>query len=341
MLPNFKKLKDMFSKEKFSVGLNIGVSSVKVVKLKFNKDITELCSFCLEQNRLDLEAVLKNIIQTQGIKRVNISVSGQQAISRYVDFPRMKASELKQALKFEAQKYIPFPIAEVNLDGVILREDLADNKMRILVAAVKKEFLNQRLKLLKSLGLEVDIVDIDSLALINAFNYNYSQDDNLKNKTIALLNIGSATSNLNILENGHPSLSRDISIGGNNFTQRLADAFGIDFKSAEEMKMANDLQKTDKVIAAIESILAKLAQEVRTSFDYYESRSVSSVEKIFISGGASLYPGLNEMLSGLLGLGVENWDPLRKIAIANNVDAVKLKNLSGQLAVAIGLALRS
>jgi type IV pilus assembly protein PilM len=253
----------------------------------------------------------------------------------------MNAQELKQALKFEAEKYIPFPVEEVNLDGYILREDLPDNKMRILLAAVKKESLNQRLKLLRELGLEIDIVDIDSLALINAFNFNYSEDENLKNKTMALLNIGSATTNLNILENGLPSLSRDISIGGNNFTQRVADVLGSDFKTAEGLKTDSDKRKSDKVISAVESVLAKLAQEVRTSFDYYESRSVSFVEKIFISGGGSLYTGLKDMLTALLGLPVENWDPLKKISLAGNLDGSKIKAISGQLAVAIGLALRS
>lgn len=335
-----QRLKDKLSREKISVGLNIGVSSIKMVKLRFFKESTELCAYCLEQNQLDIEEVLKNIIKSQGIKNINISVSGQQAITRYVDFPKMNAQELKQALKFEAQKYIPFPVEEVNLDAYILREDLPDNKMRILLAAVKKESLNQRLKLLRDLGLEIDIVDIDSLALINAFNFNYSEDENLKNKTMALLNIGSATSNLNILENGLPSLSRDISIGGNNFTQRVADVLGSDFKTAEGLKTDSDKQKSDKVISAVESVLTKLAQEVRTSFDYYESRSVSSVEKIFISGGGSLYAGLKDMLIALLGLPVENWNPLKKISLAENLDGAKIKAISGQLAVAIGLALR-
>jgi len=335
-----KNFKDKLAGEKISVGLNIGVSSIKLVKLKFAKETTELCGFCLEQNQLDLEGVLKKIIQAQGIKRINISVSGQQAITRYVDFPKMNGSELKQSLKFEAQKYIPFPVAEVNLDAYILREDLPDNKMRILLAAVKKEYLNQRLKLLRELGLEIDIVDIDSLALINAFNFNYSEDDNLKDKTIALLNIGSATSNLNILESGMPMLSRDVNIGGNNFTQKIADALGIDFKNAEEVKTSGGKEKADKIMLAIEPILVKLAQEVRTSFDYYESRSVSSVGKIFISGGGSLYTGLKDMLTDLLGLSVENWDPLNKISIAQDIDGSKINTISGQLAVAIGLALR-
>ena len=335
-----KNFKGKLPGENISVGLNIGVSSVKLVKLKFSKDTAELAGYSLEQNQVDQKELIKRVIQEQVFKRVNISVSGQQAITRYVDFPKMNANELKQALKFESQKYIPFPYSEVNLDAFVLKDDLPDNKMRILIAAVKKEFLSQRLDLLKSLGLEVDIVDIDSLALINAFIFNYTEAEELNKKTIALLNIGSATSNLNILENSMPSLSRDINVGGNNFTQKIADTFNVDFKSAEELKTNPDKQSSDKIITAVESMLAKLAQEVRTSFDYYESRSVSSVGKIFLSGGGSLYAGINEMFSNLLGLPVENWDPLKKILIADTVNASKVRSLSGQLAVAIGLALR-
>ncbi len=335
-----KNFKEKFSKEKISIGFNIGVSSIKMVKLRFAKETVELMAFSVEENQIDLESVLKKIIQAHSIKRVNISVSGQQAITRYIEFPRMSLDELKQSLKFEAQKHIPFPIAEVNLDASILRSDLPDNKMKVLLAAVKKDSLSQRLKLLAGLDLEVGIVDVDSLALMNAFEFNYSQEENIKNKTLALLNIGSVTSNLNIMDSGYPALSRDINLGGNNFTQKVADAFGVDFKAAEGIKIGQDKLKAEKAATAIEPILAKLAQEVRTSFDYYESRSVTSVEKIFLSGGGSLFPGVKDLLSSLIGLEVANWDPFKKITLAESIDSAKLKALSSQLAVAMGLALR-
>jgi type IV pilus assembly protein PilM len=327
-------------KEKTPVGLNIGGSTVKLAKLKLFQDRVELAGYCIEPSQIDLEEQLRKIAHTYEVSTVNISVSGQQAMIRYIDFPKMSSQELKQALKFEAQKYIPFPVTEVSLDAFILRDDLPDNKMLVLLAAVKKDFLNQRLKLLADAGLFVNIVDIDSLALINAFNHNYAGEEALKNKAVGLLNIGSATSNLNILENRLPLLSRDIIVGGNNFTQRIADVFMLDFKSAEELKLTPDKQKAEKIATAIEPIVTKLAKEVRTSFDYYESRSVSSVEKIFLSGGASQYPGLKEMLAAMVGIEVENWDSLRKITLAEGVDPARINTISNQLAVAVGLALR-
>ncbi|MCX7927115.1 MAG: pilus assembly protein PilM [Candidatus Omnitrophica bacterium] len=328
------------AKEKYSVGLNLGISSVKAVKLKITKETAELVGFCLERTQLEMDAVLKSISQKLNTRRVNISVSGQQALIRYIDFPKMSLADLKQAIKFEAQKHIPFPVNDVVIDAVILR-DLPDNKMKVLLAAVKKDFLNQRLKILHDAGLEVDVVDIDSLALINAFEYSYSQDPAYKAKTIALLNIGSATSNLSIVDDGLPALSRDISIGGNNITQRIADGLGLEFKQAEELKISAEPQKKEHIQRLIEPVLTKLAQEIRTSCDYYESRSITSVERVLLSGGASRYPGFDKMLENYLSLPVEYWDPFRKILIAENLDPEKLKLISGQLAVAVGLALRT
>ncbi|HOW43117.1 MAG TPA: type IV pilus assembly protein PilM [Candidatus Omnitrophota bacterium] len=338
--PYLDKLKSGIAVDRYAVGLNLGFSTVKVAKLHLLKDKVELCGFHLAQNQMDMEETLRAIIRELDIKTVNFSLSGQQAIIRYVDFPKLKSEELKQSLKFEAQKYIPFPAADVNIDGCILRDDLPDNKMRVLLAAVKKDLLEQRLKLLRSVGLDVNVVEIDSISLINAFNFNYADDETVKNKSIALLNIGSATSNLNILDQGQPALSRDIPIGGNNLTQRIAEALGVDFKTAEAAKTGADKQHSEKIAGVIETVLAKLAHEARSSFDYYESRSVASVEKIFISGGASLYDGVKDMMMGYLGMPVENWDPYRKIAIASTLDAKQVQTVGGQLAVAIGLALR-
>jgi type IV pilus assembly protein PilM len=335
----FGKFKDG-SKVKAPVGLNIGGSTLKLVKLAFLQDRVELGGFCIEQAQLDIEEMLRKTVHAYDVSSVNVSVTGQQVMIRYIDLPRMTLSELKQALKFEAQKYIPFPVAEVSLDAGILREDLPENKMRVLLAAVKKDFLNQKLKPLTDAGLFVNIVDVDSLALVNAFTYNYGGEDGIKNKTVALLNIGSATSNLNILENQQPSLSRDISIAGNNFTQRIADVFSLDFKSAEELKTSTDGQKRDKITASLEPVVSKLAKEVRTSCDYFESRSVTSVEKIFTSGGGSMFPGLPEMLGAELGIEVASWDPLRRITIGEGLDPAKVKAASSHLAVAVGLALR-
>ena len=252
----------------------------------------------------------------------------------------MNKNELSRALRFEAQRHIPFSLNEVSLDAEILRDDLADNKMLVLIAAVKKEVLQQRLKVLENSGLRPNLVDIDSLALINAFNFNYPKTGVPEDKSICLLNIGSTISNVNIINNGIPCLSRDIHSGGANFTKKLMDIFGIDFKEAEKLKINPNEDNSNKVKAAVESVLTNLAVEIRTSFDYYESQNTSRVVKIFLSGGAAKISRLAEMLTGFLGIPVESWDPLKSIKISDKIDREKLNPLAGQFNVAIGLALR-
>ena len=341
-LPFIDQIKERFAKkERFSVGLDIGTSSVKIAKLKIAKDSIELCGFEVVPVQVDLTPVLKKLAENYGFTRVNSSISGPAVLIRYVNFPKMKPDELAQALKFEAQKHIPFSVNEVNLDAYILKDDLPDNKMNVLVAAVKKEFLSQRLKVLEDAGLRINLVDVDSLALINTFNFNYGDDPALKNKTVALLNIGTALSSVNILEDGIPRLTRDVHIAGNHFTQNIADGLGLEFKAAEELKHAPNKAQVQKTAQALELVLSNLGREIRISFDYYESQGASTVGKIFLSGAGSKLEGLKDALGVLLGIEVDYWDPLRKIIIADTLDAEKLKLDSGKLAVAVGLALRS
>jgi type IV pilus assembly protein PilM len=145
---------------------------------------------------------------------------------------------------------------------------------------------------------------------------------------------------LDIIENGIPRLSRDIHIAGSNFTQKLMEIFNLDFKAAEELKINPDAERAKSISAAIETVFANLASNIRTSFDYYESQSTTSVGKIFLSGGGSKFTGLKDMLGNLLGIEVEYWDPFKKIKLTNDSDAQKAKVLSDRLAVAVGLALR-
>lgn len=342
MIPFLSNLKSQFSKDTLSVGLDIGTSAIKIVKLKLLKDSVELSGFDVESTQNGLDALLKRFVHSQDVKRINLSVSGPSTIIRYAAFPKMQEVELKNALKFEAQKYIPFSIEEVNLDAVILKDNLSDNRIIVALSAVKKDFMNQRLNLLKNSGVEINLIDMDSFALINAFNFNYftASGAAANPKSVALLNIGATLSNLNILEGGIPVLSRDIVIAGNNFTQKIMDISGRDFKSVEELKIKSIQEKKEQITQAIEFVLSDLANEIRISMDYCESQSACNVEKIFLSGGTSLLSGLQDALTALLGIQVEYWDPLKQIKLPANNDTAKLKQLSSQLAVAIGLALR-
>ncbi|MBI4707902.1 MAG: type IV pilus assembly protein PilM [Candidatus Omnitrophica bacterium] len=341
MIGIISKYTKRFSRDHFVAGLDVGSASVKVVKLKVTGQGSELCGFFIDKFESSAVDAINKIKERLGqVDRINFSVEGPSTIIRYVNFPLMSAEELKKALKFEAQKHIPFSLQEINLDGCILSQDLPDNKMLVLLAAAKKELIEQRLKFINDAGLKPGAIDLDSLALVNAFCYNYPVNDDAQRKTTVLLNIGSSFSNLNILEGDLPRFSRDIHIASNNFNHRIMEMFGVDFKSAESLKVDMPQEKSEQIVAAFDSVMANLATELRISFDYYESQTSSAVGRIFISGGGSIFPGLKESLANLLGIEVEYWDPFNKIGIAASVDVENLKKHKSELAVAAGLALR-
>lgn len=335
-------LKNRAPRDSCSVGLDIGTYGVKAAKLKFSEGGVELVDFRIEPVTPDLPSAVKKIAEALGTKQLNLSASGTSGLLRYVDFPKMSEEELSGALKFEAEKHIPFPINQVNLDSYILKQDGPGGKMKVLLAAVKKDFVAQQLKIVKdNTQATVNLFDLDSVAIINAFNFNYSTDSKEGSGTaVALLNIGAAVANLNILEHGIPVLSRDLRIAGNDFTQKISDMLGIEFSQAEALKINPQEERIEKITMAVDSVLANLAAEIRTSFDYYESQGASSVSKIFLSGGGSNFATLPEKLSGFLGIQAERWDPVIRIKQAPGVRGRLSKVVSGQLAVAIGLALR-
>jgi type IV pilus assembly protein PilM len=337
--PRVSKFNEKFLHEQLSFGLDIGASQLKFVKLKTGKS-TRLEDFAVLDAGADLSESLKKISEKCANKPVNISVSGNSVVIRYAMFPKMDRSELKQALKFEAQKHIPFSVADVELDAFILKDDFPDNRMLVLLAAVKKDYIAAKLKVLADAGIKVALVDVDSVALTNAFNFNYPFDPAQKHKTIAVVNIGTSASNLNVIEDGIPRLSRDIHVSGNNLTKKMVDMYNIEPQEAEEIKKSQDSEKLAKYSRAIESVVGDMASELRISFDYYESQSVSSVSSIFLSGGSSKVCGLREILSSTLGIETQYWNPFEKINSVENIDAQKLSGFSSELAVAVGLALR-
>lgn len=333
-------------KERSAVGLDIGSSSIKAVVLESREKEFILKNFNVTEISAGTELgsavkqVLSSMVVNADYERINISLSGQSVVIRYVWLPLMSEKDLLSSLKFEAAKLIPFAIEEVNIDSFILKQDVSNNKMLVLIVAAKKDAVSERIRLVQNIGFKIGIIDVDSLSLINAFNFNHHYPQDGLPKTLALLNIGASVSNLNILEEGIPVFSRDIYIAGNNFSKKLADSMGIDFRAAENLKRNPDEAMRDKIISCVESILSNLASEIRISFDYYETQGASSVEKIFLSGGGSILSNLKDNLSPVLGIDIDYWDPTQRLSVLADSSIEKIKSYSAQIAVALGLAMR-
>lgn len=350
--PYAARFKDLMPQEKMqpSIGLDIGTSSVKLIQLLGQDHGFKIVRFGAEpiKNR-NREEAIKKILTENNIfaKSVNTSVSGQGVVLRYTQMPRMALEDLRSSIILEADKYIPFPIEEVYIDCHIIKESPKDNKMLVLVAAAKKDLIEQRISLLAKVGLTPEVISIDSVALANVFNVlcQISSVDNQKEpvgtptcQTIGVLNIGGAFSSLDILDKGSPLFTRDIFIGGDDVTKRMINQFGIDEEAAEKMKASLEADG-QKIIAACETILSNLATEIRFSFDYFETENNLPISLLYITGGGSYLKGIDGFLQQSLGIEVKIWDPILTLQVSPEISSELLKKQANKIGIALGLAL--
>src|ERR1017187_9553696 len=336
------------------VGLDIGSSSVKAVELKKVKDGYELVSFGLEPLAqdtvvdgaiMDAPSVAEKIVaifDTQKIKSRDVatSVSGHSVIVKRVSMPLMTEEELYDRIQAEASQHIPFDIADVNLSYQLL--EATENQMDVLLVAVKKDKILNHTNVLAQAGKTPIIVDIDAFALQNCFEVNYEPDPT---QVVALLNIGASVMNINIVRGGIPLFTRDVSVGGNQYTDALQKELDLSFEDAERLKKGENIAGVAEEHRGtiLRSVTDILVLEIQKTFDFFRATSTGeSIQKIVVAGGSSRVPGLMDVLREEFAIPVEEMYPFRKIVInPARVNEEQIRELAPRLAIAVGLALRS
>lgn len=333
------------SKPRKRAGLDIGSHAVKIVEISQGPEKTMLVGLGSRKVRgLPKEKLadsIKALAEEIGVtaKDFNISVSGPSVIVRLISMPKMTKEDLKGAIRFEAEKFIPFDIKDCILDFQILKKDDKTNKLDILLAAAKKDYIEERMKLVESAGYSISVVDVDSFALINSFLRNLPTPGS--DKTIALLNIGAALTNLSIIKGDTICLVRDVMIGGNDFDNAISKSLSLDIGAVEELK-SSPKEKLQEVVTAIKPVFNNLLDEVRLSCSYYENQCGRNVDEFYLSGGNSLLAGSEEMFQEAFNVKPSIWDPMQFLDISSGgrIDKKLLKGIKGSFAVAVGLALR-
>jgi type IV pilus assembly protein PilM len=342
------------SKSKSLVGLDIGSSSVKAIELKKAKDGYELVSFGLEPLAqdtvvdgaiMDAPSVAEKIISifdTQKIKSKNVatSVSGHSVIVKRVNMPLMTEEELFDRVQAEASQHIPFDIADVNLSYQLL--EATDSQMDVLLVAVKKDKILNHTNVLAQAGKAPTVVDIDAFALQNCFEVNYELDPS---QVVALLNIGASVMNINIVRGLIPLFTRDVSVGGNQYTDALQKELDLSFEDAEKLKMGGTLPgvSEEQRTAILRSVSDILILEIQKTFDFFRATaSGENIRRIVVAGGTARVPGLLDFLKEEFAMPVEELYPFRRVVInPGRHEEEQLRELAPRLAIALGLALRS
>jgi type IV pilus assembly protein PilM len=344
-----------FGSAKSIVGLDIGSSSIKAVELKKVKGEIQVAHLGVE--RLGSDIVVDSMIVDSGSvssaisklfsekkftsKLVATAVSGHSVIVKKISMQTVPESEVPELLQTEAAQYIPFDMNDVNLDYQVLTEDANEPQMDVLLAAVKKDKILNYTNVLSLAGKIPEVVDIDAFALQNCYEYNYEPSPS---STVALLNLGASVMNINIVRGNTPLFTRDVSVGGNQYTDSLQKELDLSFDDAESLKLGHKVGTVseDAKLPILKQVTEIIVLEIQKTFDFFRATAAGQhIEKIYLAGGSSTVPGLMEALRQEFSMPVEILNPFQRIRAHFDGDDSEAAKNAGQLAVAVGLALRS
>ena len=346
-----------FGKKKSVAGLDIGSSSIKMVELegKMNNlnlvglgfenlpDNTIVDGQIMELNTVS--EVIQNVCTNHHINATQVvtGVSGHSVIIKNIVLPPMSREELEESIDWHAEEHIPYDLSDVSLDYQVTEE--TPDATAVLIAACKRERIDNLKQAIQLSGRQPVVIDVDTFALQNCYEVNYQPDDS---QVVTLLNIGASTMNVNIVQGNRSLFTRDITVGGSQFTDVLQRNLGLSFQQAEAVKRgvaeAAEGIEEKAIEPLMNNVTEMVAMEIQKTFDFYRATSDDGemqVQKILISGGGSKLAGLAEELSERLELPVEVLDPFRSIKVdTRKFDPDYLSEIMPEMAVAVGLAVR-
>jgi type IV pilus assembly protein PilM len=346
----------VFGRSKSLVGLDIGSSAVKAIELKPAGKGYKVAAFGAEPVPpdsivdgaiIDGTAVvdaIRRLFESRKIKtkEVAASLSGNAVIVKKIAVPAMTEAELAESIYWEAEQYIPFDIQDVNLDYQILDRGDAAGKgsMDVLLVAAKKEKIADYTGVIGQAGRVAVVIDVDAFALQNAYEVNYGTEPEA---VVVLLNIGASATNINILHGDQSVFTRDLSTGGNAYTEALQKELNLPFEQADQLKRGQTVDGVtfEEARPVLRAVTENVMLEVQKTFDFFKASAASEhITRIVVSGGASRAEGFTEMVTERFQAPVELFDPFKRVAFDArkfNVDPVEIAPTAG---VAVGLALR-
>jgi type IV pilus assembly protein PilM len=345
----------LFGKPKNLVGLDIGSSAIKLVELKESKGSFSLMKAGLEP--LSSEAIVDGAIMdaalvvdtisklssSLGVKNPNFgtSISGHSVIVKKISLPAMTPEELAESIQWEAEQYIPFDINDVNLDYVLLDRAADSDTMDVLLVAVKKDKINDYTSVIQQTGRTPMLVDVDAFALQNAFEVNYEVEPD---QVIALANIGASVTNVNVLQGSSTIFWRDISIGGNQFTDAVQRELHLPREQAEALKKGEPTGEytLQSILPILNSVSEDVATELGKTLDFFAATSnTERVSKLYIAGGAARVYNIDHVLHDKFGFEVEILNPFRNIQYNEaEFNPEWIADVGPSMAIAVGLAIR-
>jgi len=341
----------LFGRKKTTVGLDIGSGLVKVAVVDHSKSTPELIKVAItplpddaivEGEVMDPHLV-SDVIGTTiesvdaNTKAVVAAVGGRDVIIKRIKTERVKEAQARELMRWEAEQHVP-DVDSVELDFQILDDGDGRDEMSVLLVAAKRDLVEAKLRILAEAGITPSSMDVDAFALHNAFELNYP---NAMTGAVGLVNIGHEVTNINILDDGVPILTRDLPIGTRRIREDLQREHGLSAADAEALIRGYDrspqldsvvLQRTEEIATGLERAIAFLSTSLKGD---------GQMKAVYTCGGGSRTPGLTESLGQRLKKPVELANPLTTMSVRDGaLESLVTDEVAPLLMLAIGLALR-
>jgi type IV pilus assembly protein PilM len=342
----------LFGRKKTTVGLDIGSGLVKVAVIDHSKSEPELTRVVITP--LLADAIVEGEIMDPGIvaeaitttlanagvttKEIITAVGGRDVIIKKIQIERVKEAQARELMRWEAEQHVPFDMESVELDFQILDPDGDSPEMSVLLVVAKRELVEAKVRVLTDAGLTPTLVDVDAFALHNAFERNYPD---AMSGVVALVNIGHEVTNVNILDEGVPVLTRDITVGTRRFREDLQRDRGLSTDDAAALLQGYD--RSPDLDAVIEGRGEEISVGVERAVAFLasSSRNAGQLRSVYVCGGGARIPGLTDALGARLRLGVEQANPLSALTIRDGaLESLVTDEVAPLLMLPVGLALR-
>ncbi len=345
-----------------TVGVDIGSSAVKAVCLRRGRGGWSLVAAgeaplpdgCVQDGAVAEPALVSEtvsqLLDSMKMRRASVAsaLSGHAVIVKRLSLPAMSQAELTEAIPWEAEQYIPFDLADVQLDYQVVggktdgtEKGAEKSALDVLLVAARKDRIDDRAGVISQAGRRPVVIDVEAFALANAYQRKYPERTDA---LTALVHVGRTVTVVCLLERGEPIFTRDISTGGQVHLEALLKEFGpsgVDEMAARRMlngQYPADIG-ADQVARVLRDASAQLVLEIRKTVDFYRATSpVDRLSRLVLSGGAWEAVGLVDLLASEFGAPVDVFDPFRRIA--RPARAIGADVSGPAYAVAVGLAMR-
>ncbi len=340
------------------IGLDISSSAVKMVELASDgKGGYRVERYSIEVlprdivsdgNIVNLEAASESVRRAwkklaTSTRDVAIALPASHVITKKIIVAAgQREADLEVLVESEANQYIPFALDEVNLDfQVVGPAPSSPDEIEVLIAASRKEKVEERVAVAESAGLKPRVLDVESYAVLAAFHLIEAQlPDGGKGQIIALVDVGANVMNLTVLRNGQQLYVREQAFGGNQLTQDIARLFSMSFEEAESEKRRNNLPEKYEV-ELLRPFLEAMALELSRALQFFfTSTQFNQINHIVLAGGCAVLPGVDQVVASRTQINTVMANPFAGMVLSDRVRSNSLLTDASSLMVACGLALR-